>query len=84
MKFKQALLLMLGLTVIFNTIIITNKVLSNIAWVIIHVFIKRLPLEILKYLSTGIVQAAVLIFAIFVSGKFLKNIKDWLWEEEEV
>ena len=30
MKFKQAFSLILGLTVIFNTIIVMNKVLSNI------------------------------------------------------
>ncbi len=83
MKFKKALSLIVGLTMIFNAVIIMNKVLSNIIRLITHVFVKGLPLEIFKYLGVGILEVGVLIFAISVSGKFLKNIKDWLWEEEE-
>ena len=84
MKFNEALVLIVDLAAISVIIGAVNEFISNITTAIINICTRGLTLEILgKYVGKGIVQLIVVVFSIFIAGIFLKNIKDWLWEEEE-
>ena len=84
MQFLKALDLVVKLSVILAAMRLVDKFMSKISIAIIEICTKSLTIEkISKYAGSGIVWLIAVIFVTFVSGKFLKNIKDWLWEEEE-
>ena len=84
MKFIKALDLVVKLSVILAAMRLVDKFMSKISIAMIEIYTMDLTIEkISKYAGAGTVWLIAVIFVTFVSGKFLKNIKDWFWEEEE-